>query len=66
MAKRIEGDLESVTNGTKTVSLTFSSENELKIYESYSQAAKSDDRSIASFIVCVLLGKEDAPTAHAQ
>lgn len=46
----------------KSVTLTFSTEQERKVYDAFAQAAANDDRSISSFVVRYLLGKEDAPT----
>lgn len=53
----------TTTNGTgaKTVSLTFSTEVELAAYGKFAEAAKEDDRSINSYLVRVLMGKEQAP-----
>ena len=42
----------------KTVALSFTSPEELSLHEALSSAALADDRSINSFIVRVLLGKE--------
>ena len=49
------------TTGAKTVSLTFSTSDELEAYAGFADAAKADDRSINSFLVRVLIGKEDNP-----
>lgn len=46
---------------SKSVTLSFSTEAELKVYAAYAEAAKEEDRSISTFIVRYLLGKEEAP-----
>jgi hypothetical protein len=45
---------------SKVANLTFSTEEELGVYEAYAAAAKADDRSVPAFLVRVLCGKEDA------
>ena len=50
----------TVDSTTKVANLTFSTEEELGVYEAYAAAAKADDRSVPAFLVRVLCGKEDA------
>ena len=59
MAKKAsEGAPNGEAKTNKSVSLTFSTESELSTYELLAKAAKEDDRSINSFIVRILTGKE--------
>jgi hypothetical protein len=45
----------------KSVTLTFSSPEELAIHDQIAKAAADDDRSVNQFIVRVLMGKETMP-----
>lgn len=68
MAKKSGNGDGSTTPNTnaKTVSLTFSTPDELDAYASFAQAAEEDDRSINSYLVRVLIGKEENPILEIQ
>lgn len=51
----------ATTTSVKNVSLSFGTEAELALYDALKSAAEADDRSISSFVVRVLLGKEQFP-----
>lgn len=59
---KIEGGPSVVSTATKVASLSFTTPDELKVYEAFAAAAAADDRSVPAFIVRFLCGKEDAPT----
>lgn len=58
---KVEGGPLVVSTSTKVASLSFTTPEELQVYEAFAEAAKADDRSVPAFLVRFLCGKEEKP-----